>query len=181
MLMNRGNAALNAYSLAQLGLLQTERVLEVGFGGGAALPRLLSKAAYVCGVDASPDVVNAANARFANAIRSGRADFLSGTIEHLPLPDDSFDKVLSVHTVYFWKSLDGGAREISRVLKNGGRVILGFVPKTTMDRMGMPPDIFTPREPDEIAAALQEAGFSAIELRKPRGDLGWMAATAVWS
>ncbi|MGX9146317.1 hypothetical protein [Mesorhizobium sp. 128a] len=36
-----------------------------------------------------------------------------------------------------------------------------------MDRMNMPVDSFTPREPDEIIAALHGAGFSQTEIRNP--------------
>ncbi len=46
--------------------------------------------------------------------------------------------------------------------------------------MNMPADIFTPREPHDVATALANAGFDAVEVRKPRGDFGWMAATGVW-
>ena len=180
-LMNRGNATLNSYAVDQLGLSAHDRVLEIGFGGGVALPRLISEAAYVCGVDASPDVVNAASRRFAKDVSAGRAEFRLGVVESLPSSDDAFDKALSVNTVYFWKSLDSGAGELGRVLKRGGRVVLGFVPKSRMDRMNMPPDIFAPREPDDVANALSSAGFGAVEVRKPRGDSGWMTATGVWT
>ncbi|MFC3077936.1 class I SAM-dependent methyltransferase [Phenylobacterium terrae] len=178
-LMNRGNASLNSYAVEQLRLSADDRVLEIGFGGGVALPRPIREAAYVCGVDASPDVVKAATTRFANDVSAGRAEFRVGMVESLPSPDAAFDKALSVNTVYFWKSLESGAREIGRVLKPGGRVVLGFVPKARMDRMNMPADIFTPRKPDDVAAALADAGFDAVEVRKPRGDWGWMTATGV--
>ncbi|MBZ9772351.1 methyltransferase domain-containing protein [Mesorhizobium sp. CO1-1-8] len=66
-----------------------------------ALPRLLQDAAFVCGVDRSQDVVSAAARQFGDAVRAGRAEFRVGTVEKLPLPDATFDKALSVHTVYF--------------------------------------------------------------------------------
>lgn len=175
-LMNRGNARLNGYAIDQLRLSREDSVIEIGFGGGVALPPLLSRAAFVCGVDRSPDVVEAASRRFSNPVRAGRAEFRLGAVESLPSPDGAFDKALSVNTVYFWDSLEGGAREIARVLKREGRVVLGFVPKAKMDRMNMPTDIFTAREPDDVAAALRNAGFGEVEVRQPR-DTGWMVAT----
>lgn len=60
----------------------------------------------------------------------------------------------------------------------GGRVALGFLPKTHMDRMNMPADIFTPREPDEVIAALRDAGFEDTELRSPSTDAACLVATA---
>ncbi|WP_181170035.1 class I SAM-dependent methyltransferase [Mesorhizobium sp. B2-3-13] len=171
--MNRGNARLNNFALDQLQLVPRDRVLEVGFGGGAAVQRLLPDASFVCGVDRSRDVVIAAARRFADAVRDGRAEFHVGAVEKLPLPDATFDKALSVHTVYFWQGLKAGSAELARVLRPGGRIVLGFLPKAHMDRMNMPADIFTPREPDEITAALQGVGFSETEVRKPNSETAW--------
>jgi SAM-dependent methyltransferase len=179
--MNRGNARLNSYVLDQLQLGSEERVVEVGFGGGVLLPRLLRGAVFVCGVDRSKDVVDAAARRFVGAVRAGRADFRVGTVENLPLPDATFDKALSVHTVYFWQSLKVGSAELGRVLRPGGRVALGFLPKAHMDRMNMPADIFSPREPDEVIAALQDAGFRDTEVRRPNSETRWLVATGVRS
>ena len=177
--MNRGNARLNHYAFDQLDLNPEDRLIEIGFGGAVMMPRLLGRASFVCGVDRSQDVVDAATRRFANAVHTGRAEFRVGTIEHLPLPDASFTKALSVHTLYFWQSLEAGAAELARILRPGGRTVLGFLPKAHMDRMKMPPDIFTPREPDEVLVALREAGFSDTELRTPAQRSKWVVATGV--
>lgn len=100
-----------------------------------------------------------------------------GTVENLPLPDATFDKALSVHTVYFWQSLEAGCKEIARVLKPGGQIVLGFLPKAHMDRMKMPSDIFTPRDPDDVMAPLEQAGFRMVETRRPNSESGWVVAT----
>ena len=131
--MNRGNARLNSYALDQRQLVRKHRVVEVGFGGAPILLHLLQRAAFVCGVDRSQDVVGAAARRFADAVRARRAEFRVGTVENLPLPDATFDKALSVHTVYFWQSLREGSAELVRVLRPGGRVVLGFLPKAHMN------------------------------------------------
>lgn len=46
--MNRCNARLNSYAFDQLQLVPEDRVVEVGFGGGTVLPRLLRDAVFVC-------------------------------------------------------------------------------------------------------------------------------------
>ncbi|ESY27712.1 class I SAM-dependent methyltransferase [Mesorhizobium sp. LNJC391B00] len=169
----------SSYALDELQLVLEDRAVEVGFGGAVLLPQLLREAAFVCGVDRSQDVVNAASHRFADAVRAGRAEFRTGLVEDLPLPDSTFDKALSVHTVYFWQSLRAGSAELARVLKPGGRVVLGFLPKAHMDRMNMPADIFTPREPDEVIAALRDVGFSDPELRRPSTETAWLVVTGI--
>ncbi len=44
----------------------------------------------------------------------------------LPFPDASFDIVLSVNTIYFWPDPAKVLAEMSRILKPGGRVVLGY-------------------------------------------------------
>jgi SAM-dependent methyltransferase len=157
--MNRMNAPMNAAAVSLLSLEPSDRVLEIGFGGGVTLPALIAGAAFVGGVDRSPDVIVRAKARFAREVQSGLADFREGTVEAIPFADLSFEKVCTVNTVYFWRSLDSGLAEIARVLVPGGRLVVGYVPREAMDRMNMPADIFTPRSPEEIAEALERAGF----------------------
>lgn len=118
--LNRGNARLNRYALDQMQLAPEDRVVELGFGGAVALPRLLGDAAFICGVDRSQDVVGAAARRFADAVHAGQAEFRVGAVEKLPLPDAAFTKALSVHTLYFGKALDLDARSWRAFLCQAG-------------------------------------------------------------
>lgn len=177
-LMNRGNAKMNAFAVEQLELAPTDRVLEIGFGGGVTLPSLLARAAFVAGVDRSPDVVARTRVHFEEAVRAGRADFREGLVESLPFGDASFDKVCTVNTVYFWTSLDRGFAEVRRVLAPGGRVAVGFLPKARMDKMGFPSDIFTPRDPADVALSLTNAGFSGVRVARPTPDTPWNVIVA---
>jgi len=102
LLMNRHNALMNAFAVRQLKLEPSDRVLEIGFGGGGALPSLMDAAAFIAGVDRSDDVIGWAKRRFSRQIRTGRADFRQGDVESLPFNTAAFDKVCTVNTVYFW-------------------------------------------------------------------------------
>jgi arsenite methyltransferase len=66
---------MNAFAVQQLELTPSDRVLEIGFGGGAALPSLIERAAFVTGVDRSHDVVEQARTQFSKAVTAGRAAF----------------------------------------------------------------------------------------------------------
>jgi len=175
--MNRGNALANAFALDQLELQPTDKVLEIGFGGGLNIERLLNQSASVVGIDRSADSVAAANRRFARARSAGRASFLLGAAEALPLSDNTFTKAVTVHTVYFWSSLDRGFRELHRCLQPGGLLVVGFLPKAQMDRMRMPSDLFAARDPDVLSAAAKDAGFT-VDLRRPDSSEPWMALVA---
>jgi arsenite methyltransferase len=177
-LMNRHNAKLNSYAVRQLELKPSDRILEIGFGGGVSLPSLIAGAAFVAGVDRSSDMVRRAKSMFSEAVLAGRADFREGNVEELPFEASSFSKVCTVNTIYFWSSLDAGLAEIHRVLLPGGRVAVGFVPKERMDRWGMPADIFTLRAPDDVVAALRKAGFSDVRIEQPKPTTPWNVLVA---
>ena len=176
-LMNRLNAQLNAFAVRQLDLTPSDRVLEIGFGGGS-LPSLIAAAAFVGGVDRSRDMVGRAKARFSKAVSAGRADFREGNVEELPFEASSFEKVCTVNTVYFWSSLDAGFTEIRRVLSPGGSVVIGFLPKERMDRMGMPADIFTSRSPVDVIAALGKVGFTDVRVERSEPAAPWNVIVA---
>jgi ubiquinone/menaquinone biosynthesis C-methylase UbiE len=176
LLMNRTNAQLNAFALRQLQLQPTERVLEIGFGGGTALPALLAGSAFVAGLDRSLDAVESARARF--SATADRTDFRQGNVEAMPFAAASFDKALTVNTVYFWTSLDAGFSEIHRVLKPGGTVVVGFLPKEWMDTMKFPTDIFTSRAPEDLLAALARTGFTEARIERPNSTTRWNVVVA---
>jgi|SRR5215472_14601085 len=177
-LMNRTNARLNTFALAKLAVAPEDRVLEVGFGGGLLLPRLIQRASLVSGLDRSEQAVTAANSRYARAVREGRAEFHVGAVESLPFNNDQFNKAITVNTVYFWKSLAAGFAELNRVLAFDGVVVIGFLPKEFMDRMNMPKDIFTPRSPEELVAAMGDAEFKNARIEKPDAATKWSVAMA---
>jgi SAM-dependent methyltransferase len=97
-LMNRNNAKMNAFAVQLLELTPDDRVLDVGFGGGVALPSLMATAAYVAGVDRSPVMVQQANANFARAVSAGRTEFRQGSVEALPFGAATFTKACTVNT-----------------------------------------------------------------------------------
>jgi len=177
-LMNRHNANMNAFAVRALDLKPDDRVLEIGFGGGVTLKSLIENAAYVAGLDRSQAMVKRASTIFSDAVRAGRAEFREGSVEALPFASASFGKVCTVNTVYFWKSLEAGFAEIRRVLSPGGRLVVGFLPKERMDRLGMPADIFTPRAPDDVIAALTKSGFKDIHVDRPAPTTPWNVIVA---
>jgi arsenite methyltransferase len=172
-LMNRGNRALNERAIDLLDVQPSSHALDLGFGGGLALPLLLERAAKVTGVDRAEDMVAAAGARHA----SDRLSLLAGEVTGLPLADDAVDRVLTVNTVYFWRDLDAAFREIRRVLAPGGRLVIAIRDGAVMERVDR--EIFTIRAPAEIAGALSAAGFAGAEVvSAPDGKTHLIAATS---
>jgi ubiquinone/menaquinone biosynthesis C-methylase UbiE len=112
-------------------------------------------------------------------VRAGRIELRQGTAEGLPFAADTFDGVYTINTIYFWDDPPACASEIARVLKPGGRLVIGFRPRSVMEPLAVTRQGFTHYEPEKVRALFEEAGFE-VELLAPSQDahLGFMTALA---
>lgn len=134
-LMTAHNAAAHDLTLSHAGLEPNDRVLEVGFGCGTLVEKALRSAPGVTvrGIDASGVMVERANARNAEAVREGRAELRFGSVYSLPYSAESFEKALSVHSIYFWPDPIADVGEVLRVLVPGGRVVVAADPSEPLE------------------------------------------------
>ncbi|GAB3958720.1 class I SAM-dependent methyltransferase [Actinoallomurus acanthiterrae] len=104
-----------------------EQVLEVGYGPGGLI-RLLQRtpAKRICGVDPSPEMRDLAGRPHRTQIAAGRIDLRLGMADHTGFSDAEFDCVVSVNNVALWPDLEAGLRELHRVTRPGGRVLIAW-------------------------------------------------------
>ena len=98
-------------------------VLDLGSGGGLDVllsARRVAPGGTAFGVDMTPEMLELAERNKAEA-GIGNAEFLLGSIEDLPLPDDAVDVVISNCVVNLSTDKDAVLREAFRVLRPGGR------------------------------------------------------------
>ena len=160
-------AEANRQLLSLLDLRPHEHVLEIGFGHGRTIERALAAVpeGFVAGVDLSDDMVRMASARLQRFIEAGRAELRGGDSARLPYDDGRFDKAYSLHTLYFWSDPVEHLREIHRVLRPNGRVVIGFGPgEDTQARANFPASIYRFYETDEAARLIENAGFRDLEM-----------------
>jgi SAM-dependent methyltransferase len=154
--MARINAEMNRALVDMLELRGDEHVLEVGFGPGVAV-RMLTAAlpnGHVAGVDPSVVMLRQATRRNRDAIRAGRVDLRVGTVDSMPWPDGSFDAACSANAVQLWESLEGGAREVHRLLRPSGRLGISVHEYAGASLAG------------DVPVALKRAGFEDVSMHR---------------
>lgn len=174
--LDRANADINALVYRRLAPAPQQRLLEIGFGGAELLLRIAADldGGRIDGVEISPEMIAAARRRARGLGLEKTTGFHQGSVESLPFAASSFDAVCSVHTIYFWPDLPCGLAEIARVIRPGGRLVLGFSTADDLRREGWAERGFEVYAEQEIIAACKQQGFEysgldAIE-RRPRGS-----------
>jgi ubiquinone/menaquinone biosynthesis C-methylase UbiE len=124
--MNASHSKLTDWGLAQISVEKQYTILDVGCGGGRTVSKLAALATQgkVYGIDFSADSVAVSKTTNSRWIDTDRVEIRQGSVSQLPFPDSMFDLITAVETHFWWPNLPGDMREIFRVLKPGGTLIL---------------------------------------------------------
>ena len=165
----------NPTALAQLN--QGETVLDLGSGGGIDVllsARRVGPTGKAYGLDMTDEMLALAreNQRKAGA---ENVEFLKGEIEHIPLPDNSVDVIISNCVINLSADKDRVLGEAFRVLKPGGRfavsdvVVRGEVPAEVRRNMELWVGCIAGALRDyDYVAKLARAGFDGIDIEPTR-------------
>jgi SAM-dependent methyltransferase len=125
-IMNRGHSKLTDWGLREISVGKGDTILDVGCGGGETVRKLAAVAAEgkVYGIDHSEQSVALARRTNRQGIAERRVDIRQASVSGLPFSDDFFDLVTAVETHYFWPDLATDMREVLRVLKPCGTLII---------------------------------------------------------
>jgi len=124
--MNRRHSKLTEWGLTHVSIHSRDTVLDVGCGGGMTVARLAAVATdgKTFGIDYSETSVAASRKLNQASIAADRVDVRLGSVSHVPFPDQMFDLVTAVETHYYWPDLNADMREVLRVLKRGGTLVM---------------------------------------------------------
>jgi arsenite methyltransferase len=166
--LNLGNERAIAAAVESADIPRGAVAADIGFGGGVGLQLLLDRVGddgVVHGIEIADDMLRRARSRFGRDVASGRLRLSSGSLTELPLGDNSVDALITLNTVYFITELDAACAELARVLRPGGRAVIGIGDPDVMARLPFTPHGFTIRPSGEIAAALQNSGLQVEQRR----------------
>jgi ubiquinone/menaquinone biosynthesis C-methylase UbiE len=166
-IFDQGNAMLNEFMRELLTLQEDDHVLEIGFGTGKLISEMARQASrgLVEGIDLSSTMVDMAKRRNREYIAKGRVKIVLGDFDQVEYRDNDFDKICSANTIYFWPDAEYSVRKIGRILRHGGKLVLGFEDKAQIEKMPINPGVFSIYDKNDVEQLLTGVGFSDVEIK----------------
>ena len=161
----------NPVALAELS--EGESVLDLGSGAGLdcfLASRAVGRDGRVTGLDMTDAMLELARHNLAK-VGANNVEFIKGEMESMPLPDDSFDAIISNCVINLSPDKDAVLRESFRVLKSGGRLRVSDIvltrPLTTAEQADLASwtgCIAGALSIDDFQTKLTAAGFEAVRI-----------------
>jgi ubiquinone/menaquinone biosynthesis C-methylase UbiE len=180
--MNSSHSKLTDWGLKHVSIENDCAILDVGCGGGRTVSKLAAMATQgkVYGVDYSDESVATTRRTNTRWIDLGRVEIQQGSVSELPFPDGMFDLVTAVETHFWWPNLPGDLREVFRVLKPGGTlVVIAEIYKGANTMAAKLAEKYASRTSmvllsvDEHRELFTNAGYANVQIIEKR-DKGWI-------
>ncbi len=161
-IFEKGNSDLNNFMKELLSPEENDHILEIGFGTGVLISDMaaITKQGIIEGVDFSKTMVSIARKRNRKHIGEGRVRIRQGGFEEMSYSDNSFDKVCSANTIYFWPDPVDTAEKILKILRPGGKLVIGFGDREELRKKPLSPEVFRLYSRSEVKNILKNSGFT---------------------
>ncbi|SEV97388.1 Methyltransferase domain-containing protein [Chitinophaga sp. YR573] len=158
--MNKSNRLIYEMTWNFLQMKKEDAILEIGMGNGHFVRELIEKepSIYYTGIDLSDVMVEEARRE------NEGITFHCAAAEKMPVEDERFNKVFGINVLYFWDQPAVTLKEIHRVLKPEGELILAIRSKATMQLLPFTDSGFTLYDIETATKLLEENNFSVAEV-----------------
>jgi ubiquinone/menaquinone biosynthesis C-methylase UbiE len=180
--MNASHSKLTDWGLKHIAIENHYTILDVGCGGGRTVNKLAAIATQgkVYGIDFSEESVAATKSTNARWIDLGRVEVRHGSVSQLPFADGMFNLVTAVETHFWWADLPGDMREVLRVLKPGGTlIVIAEIYKGMATKAGKFLDKYASQAGMTLLSVAEhrglfsDAGYSDVQVIENR-EKGWI-------
>jgi ubiquinone/menaquinone biosynthesis C-methylase UbiE len=167
-MMEHVNAALIDAAYSKLNLQANERIVEIGLGNGGHIASVLTRAPRLrfAGVDVSPTMIAAARSRNGVFVEHGQVLLETASVTDMPFPRAVFDKAIAINAIYFWPDLTAGMREIRRVLRKDGVLMIAAMTPETSLTMPFTEHGFQVYGSTALRNACFDAGFNHVQIER---------------
>ena len=154
-MMNATNIGMTKHTIASLNLDKNDVVLELGHGNCGHLYFLMDQTENLkyFGLEISELMQQEAIKSHQNYIENNSAEIELYKGTEIPFDNESFDKIFTVNTLYFWQNPDLLLSEIYRVLKPDGILALTFADKSFMEKLPFTPfgfNLYSLKDAEEL-------------------------------
>lgn len=184
--MNSRHSKVTDWGLSHISVEKHYSILDVGCGGGRTVSKLAAIATQgkVYGVDYSKESVAVATRINNQWINMGCVEIREASVSQLPFSQDAFDLVTAVETHFWWPDLPADMREVLRVLKPGGTlIIIAAIYKGARTRIAKVAEKYPALSGlkllnvNEHRKLFANAGFSDVQIIEESGK-GWICGIA---
>ena len=178
--MNVEHEQLTVWGLSKVTVQANFKILDVGCGGGKTIIRLanLAPQGKVFGIDYSHDMVKYSKKINKELIAQNRVNLFEESVEQMSFQDNLFDLITAFETYFFWANFPRCLKEIRRILKPGGNLLLvnAIRYKTTSETLSQTLHLhLLPLK--EIPNNMQSNGFESVNVFSKPGS-NWNAVVA---
>ena len=174
--MNESHYDVTGWALSKWEIKENDNVLDIGCGGGRTLKRMSERiiSGTLTGVDYSEVSVNMTTEYNEELVKKGILSVLNASVEALPFPENSFEKIITVESFYFWPNPLENLKEVRRVLKEKGHFLLvadiyGREDLSEHQMENIAEYDLTNPTVDEFRIFFENAGFSEISIHLKNG------------
>ena len=154
------NAVLN-----NIHLKQDNIILDIGFGNGYLIKKLFEQniSIKIYGIEISNDMINKTTIKNKQNIENGKLKLSLENINKTSFGENTFDKIYTVNTIYFWNELDKSFSEIKRILKPDGMFINVIYTKEYLNKIIYTKYGFNKYGVEEIEKITKDNGMKIIK------------------
>lgn len=178
--MNRTHQPLTKWALGFLNFKPDDTILDIGCGGGNTLKLIneYNPQAKLYGADYSDVSIDETIKYNKDLIDNNVLEVYKADVERLPFRDNTFSKIITVESFYFWPNQKENLKEVLRVLKPHGHLLVvndvydtGTL--TEKELFNVKKYNLKIRTEDEYKELFHQAGFKDIRTHKMDGE-DWM-------
>ena len=165
-IMNIMNQKLYNSVLRHINLEPNSIILDIGFGNGYLINKLFKKniPIKIYGIEISNDMVNKVSRKYKHHIKNDRLKLFLENIEKTSFENDTFDKIVTINTIYFCENHRKCISEIKRILKPNGIFLNLIYTKDFLNKFVYTKYGFNKYSVDEIKTLTVENGMKIIEI-----------------
>lgn len=163
--MNSSNNSLYDFVLSQFTIANQSEILEIGIGNGKFISKYFNINPNIrfSAIDFSEVMCSEAKLTNKELIIDNKLVITCEDSISMSFEKESFDIIVTINTVYFWKQIEKQLAEIKRVMKNEGLLVIGYRPKSVMINLPFAQEVFRLYDPEELQAIVRQNGFKIIK------------------